>query len=957
MDNQDKKNPFQNTMTLPTTSFAIRANPHVTEPALLARWQAEGLYEKSLIKNKGNKEFILHDGPPYANGHIHLGTSLNKCLKDFVCKSKRMAGYHVPLVLGFDCHGLPIELKVTAELGIEKDRSSVDPVTFKKQCRAYAQRWIDIQREEFKDLGVVADYTKPYVTMEPVYEASIIRAFGKFVADGYIERKGKTVPWCSSCQTVLAGAEIEYQERKDPSCYILFPLDHAVAKQTFPFIYEKNATITVNVLIWTTTPWTIPLNRGVMMHPTATYVVLQGRTEQEAFIVAKDLADKICALVELPKIVLCEFDSIVLANKKLNHPCVDGLQVPIIFDLSVSLNDGTACVHTAPGCGPDDYIVGIKNGLEIYSPLAGDGTYTKDIQPAELSGMNINDGQIWVMRKLAELNRLFYKTSLRHSYPHCWRCRNGLMFRATDQWFCSLQKNAIVDRVLEQIQSIDFVPEWGRQRLQAFVQSRTEWCISRQRQWGVPITALVCTKCQTAQLDAAFIAKVADRVEKEGIEYWDRVSLSELQEHELLAKDFACNSCGNQDIATFAKEHDILDVWFDSGVSNYAVLKQDNRLRFPADMYFEGSDQHRGWFQSSLFCSMILNNEAYAKTIVTHGYVVDEKKHKMSKSIGNVIAPQDVIKNYSRDILRLWVASSDYESDIVISEKLLKNMAEVYRKIRNTCRFMLSNLYDFNVDTDSVPLSQLLAADRYILASLGDLREKVLAAYEAYNFSSVVQLLNNFCANDLSGLYLDIAKDRLYLEKATGLMRRSSQTVLNLILEQLIHLMAPIMSFTAEELATAHTPLNVESVHLRNFPVLPSSLALSDSEVEVWQLLAAVRTAALKNIEIKRQAGIIKHSLESNIVIAFDKKSEQWAKLNSFFGELTQKGEDVRRFCKDWLIVSSVVFADDDALPVSDYPWLSISADRADGIKCLRCWQWDAAGAHNDLCSRCAAIL
>lgn len=953
MSDKEQKNPFQATLNLPQTTFSIRALAAETEPKILKQWDDEKIYEKAMEKGNG-KMFLLHDGPPYANGNIHLGTALNKSLKDFVTKSKRMAGYHVPYVLGWDCHGMPIEYKLMKDMGLEQSSAITDRVGFKKMCRDYASKWIETQKSEFKDLGVIADWTDPYITMKPSYEASILRAFASFIAQGYIERKGKTVPWCATCETALAGAEIEYKERKDPSCYILFALEDSAARKTFPFAFEKNKDLTINLLIWTTTPWTIPLNRAVVLHPEAVYVVLQGRTSNEGFVVAKELADQVCKLFELPRIELAEFDSIVLKGKQLHHPLDPALTVPVILDNTVALTDGTACVHSAPGCGPEDYLMGLKNNLEIYSPLSPDGKYTKGIKPEELEGTCIADGQWWVLKKLAEAERLMHKASIKHSYPHCWRCRNGLMFRATDQWFCSLQKNNIVQQAVNATEATEFIPSWGKNRLQAFVQTRSEWCISRQRQWGVPIPALLCTKCNEAHLSEQVVAGVAEQVETEGIEFWDRVNAPELARLGILPADFACEECGNSELSTFTLERDILDVWFDSGVSNYAVLRKDPRLDFPADLYLEGSDQHRGWFQSSLFCSLIVNNAPYAKAILTHGYVVDENKMKMSKSVGNVIAPQDVIKKYSRDILRLWVASSAYENDIVISEKLLENLAEVYRKIRNTCRFMISNLYDFDMEKDGLPVTALWTLDRYILDKVVHLDKEVREAYEQYHFSAVVQLINNFCTNDLSSEYLDILKDRLYCDTPGGEARRSAQTAMYLILNQIAHLMAPVLSFLAEEVGNHYQKNKAGSIHLQTFPALDKHLA-QPALSKRWEGLAQVRTAVLKELEILRQGGLIRQSMEAQVSLFLDLSTPEGKEVAALFAEV-EKREGLDRFLGDWFIVSGVTLKrDSEGLKATDIPWGFVSAGKAEGQKCPRCWQWRTQIDERGLCLRCAS--
>ncbi|MBS1987483.1 isoleucine--tRNA ligase [Candidatus Dependentiae bacterium] len=975
MNEKEQKNPYQSTLNLPTTEFSIRANAHEKEPELLKRWKERGIVQKVVEKNKGKTKFVLHDGPPYANGHIHMGHALNKILKDIVCKSQRMIGKYVPFVVGWDCHGLPIELKVMKELETQAQENALHKSMVKQACREYASGWIAAQKEEFESLGVLSDQTTRYATMDPTYEASTVRALATFVKKGFIERKGKTVPWCASCKTVLATAEIEYQDRKDPSSYVLFPVPDELARMTFPFAFEKHKELEVNFLVWTTTPWTLPLNRALVINPTTEYVVLKEPTTNRAFIVAAQLADKICQMLTIEKQVVAEFDAVVFQDKRVYHPLIDHVTVPVLLDESILANEGTAVLHCAPGCGPDDYLLGIKNNLEIFSPVSDDGKYTFGIMPAELEGMPVADGQFWVLKALAQKGRLLHKTSLTHSYPHCWRCHNGLIFRATDQWFCDLQKNDLVSKALHELEYIEFIPAWGKQRLLSFVGNRTEWCISRQRQWGVPIPALLCGTCNWAYLDAEFIAKVADRVAHQGVEYWDWVTITDLLEEGLLKPDFACASCGNNDVSSFVKEEDILDVWFDSGASSYAVLAQDsNMLGFPADLYLEGSDQHRGWFQSSLLCAMVIEGKAPYKALLTHGFVVDEKKHKMSKSVGNVVAPNEVIKQYSRDILRLWVASADYQDDIVISEKVLKNMAEVYRKIRNTCRFLISNLYDFDASKDLVALESLLSLDQFALAQLHELNAKVQDAYAQYHFSSIVQLVNNYCANDLSAVYLDVIKDRLYCEKADGHPRRSAQTVMYHMLQVLVRLLAPIMSFTAEEIAD-HVGLDQDSVHLTDFapcrdiweelrPVDHLRVPLGQSRVEstvkmqgFWIMLHELRAAVLKAIEPLREQGVVKHSLEAKVTIHVTKIEG----IRDLFNEFVQEHkslEDVNKFFKDWLIVSHVEFVSSlGDCQSTDLNWLSLKVEHADGVKCPRCWHWCISTHDKQLCKRCELVL
>ena len=949
------KNLFQNTLNLPKTSFSIRANAAIKELEILERWTKEKLFEKSWNKNKGNKKFVLHDGPPYANGNLHLGHVLNKGLKDIVTKYKRMSGFHVPVKPGWDCHGLPIELKVSAEL----KEKNVDKKEFKKACRDYANKWIEIQKKEFENLGVDMDWDNPYITMDTKYESLILKAFSKFVKDGYIQRKGKSVPWCASCKTVLAAAEIEYKDRKDPSIYVLFPVDAEISKKLFPGVLKNNSQLNINFLAWTTTPWTLPLNRAVVLNSEAKYVLLQGKQKDLAFIVVKDLADKICGVLEIEKKVLAEFDSKLFEGQKVNHPFIKNLKVPILLDNSVLLNEGTACVHSAPGCGLEDYFLGIKNNLEIFSPLSADGRYTQDIEPKELDGMSIDDGQIWVLKKLDEVGNLLHKTSIRHSYPHCWRCHKGLMFRATDQWFCDLQKGNLITNSLKEIEKLKFVPDWGKARLIAFISNRTEWCISRQRVWGVPIPALICKKCDKAFLDSDFVQKIAENVAKEGIEFWDKISIEKMIELKMISKDFKCKECGNNNLDEFKKENDILDVWFDSGVSHYAVLDQDpENLGVPADMYLEGSDQHRGWFQSSLLSSMIINKKSCTKSFITHGFIVDEKGYKMSKSLGNVIAPDNIIKRFSRDILRLWVAASDYQNDVAISEGILKFVSESYRKIRNTCRFMISNLYDFDIKKDAISFEKLLKVDQYAMARLFEVNKRILNNYDQNDFVSVFHTLNNYCATDLSSLYLDICKDRLYVERPDGIERRSAQTVIYSILDTITRLMAPILSFLSEEVSDFYQKDKKESIHLQEFSSVIDALSLvGEKNKKIWNVLENLRQIVLKAIEQKRAKDIIKHSLESKIKLYLKPESEQKKIIDEFLKEF-KNSEEIIRFFKDWFIISQFDFADSqDGLENTEADWVLINVDHAQGKKCPRCWQWEVTDNVENLCKRCCKVL
>ncbi|MFI5332936.1 MAG: isoleucine--tRNA ligase [Candidatus Babeliales bacterium] len=964
---------FKDTLNLPRTDFPLRANTKTEDPAMIKRWEQQELFSQSTEHNKGHTKFILHDGPPYANGHIHLGHAYNKILKDIVTKSQRMMGKHVPVIPGWDCHGLPIEFKVA------QDNPGLSPQEMKKACRAYAQQWIDVQRSELKQLGVLMDWDHPYITMSPGYEAATLRAFGIFVANGYIERKNKTVPWCFHDQTVLASAEIEYHERKDPSIYVLFELVQSFTDQLFPDFAGKS----VNFLVWTTTPWTLPLNRAVLIRPSTEYAIVE--TGGTYFIIAQALIEKFASLLqrEYQVIATINSDTLLAAHPKIQHPFIDDLKVPLIADKSVLLEDGTALVHCAPGCGPEDYEVGVRNSLEIFSPVGPDGRYTAGIAPQELEGMLVTDGQIWVIKKLAERGRMLYKGSIKHSYPHCWRCRNGLIFRATRQWFCNLSQGDLKQRALTVTDTINTVPEKSINRLKATIEGRLEWVLSRQRVWGVPIPALLCTKCDYTYITQGLIERVAEGVEQEGIEYWDSVEVEQL-----LPKGFACPLCTT---TVFKKEYDILDVWFDSGISHYAVLRKNPELQFPADMYIEGKDQHRGWFQSSLLTALVIEGVAPMRTIVTHGYTVDAQGRKMSKSLGNGVDPQDIINQLGTDGLRLWASSIDNSGDVVVSDVLLKNVGQVAQKIRNTCRFLLQNLYDYDHTRDAVPFDQLLLIDRHALEQLVDVQATVMRNYANVDFTGIFHVLGDYCAVDLSAAYLDIIKDRLYVEKAAGLKRRSAQTVCWYILDTLTRLMAPILSFTAEQISDYYQKDKQQSIHMQQFAPLTQlrhffeTQMLSEggehittthalltevpaaynfdaiqawlkSHEQQWVVLKDLRSALLKAIEGMREKGIIKHSLEARLTIYMDMALRN--SLAPFFVHEDTAVETQKSFLKEFLIVSQLEFAPSaQGLTESMMTGLFVQVEHALGRKCPRCWNWDEFPGEHDLCRRCQGVL
>lgn len=955
-----KKNGYSDTLNLPKTDFSLRAEFAVNDPLMLERWEKEKLSEQIFDLHVGKEKFILHDGPPYSNGNIHLGHAYNKILKDIVGKAERMSGKHVPMIPGWDCHGLPIELKVTQEQKFDSRAA------LQQACRAYAQKWINIQREEFKKLGVMMYWDKPYTTMDFSYEAKIMRAFGQFFKQGFISKKLKTVPWCASCQTVLANAEIEYAERKDPSMYVQFPLDQKICDKLF----VKAAGRQVSLLIWTTTPWTLPLNRAVILHPGAKYALVE--INNKLVIIGNDLVAKIATLAGTTATIVQTFAAEYLIGKQVGHPFIDGLNVPIIGDGFVSLQEGTACVHSAPGCGPEDYEIGVKNNLEIYSPLTSDGKYTDKILPLKLSGMSVDDGQIWVIKKLAELDRLLFKQSIRHSYPHCWRCHKALIFRATSQWFCDLSKHNLKDRALSAIQTLKMHPETGRNNFSATLHGRLEWCLSRQRTWGVPIPALHCAGCKQVFTSPELIETVANGVQKEGIEFWDRVKISNLG-------TLQCNSCGKKD---FEKEYDILDVWFESGVSHYAVLDKNPAQSFPADMYLEGKDQYRAWFQSSLLTALVLEGSAPMQEILTHGFTVDAMGKKMSKSVGNVVTPDQIIAQVGVDGLRLWVASCDYDNDPTVSELLLKNVSEVYRKVRNTCRFLLSNLYDFEIARDCVSGEKLFAIDKNAVIKLHEFNMVMQAAYRERKSSAAFSLMADYCAKDLSSLYLDVIKDRLYVEKVDSQARRSAQTVCYHILDTLTTVMAPILSLTAEQVFDHYKSRDVkcaESIHLQTFADtqtlfdsvirsfesenLPYDQRLTLKHLEssagyavAWSALEQIRDYVLKSLEGLRSQGLIRHSLDACVQICLTSDFAEFKKVANFFSELD--GQSNQDFLKEYFIVSQIEFLDSPTESMaSPMKGLYVSVGKAVGSKCPRCWQWQQECTGENVCNRCAKVL
>lgn len=941
---------YKDTLNLPSTDFPIRAQAHIFDQQVLERWEKERLYATTFEHNKGKEQFVLADGPPYANGDIHLGHAYNKILKDIVTKSERMSGKHVPFVPLWDCHGLPIEFKVTSENPELKN----DPVALKAACRVYAQKWADVQKQQFRNLGIMMQWDKSCATMDPIYEAQTLRAFGIMVGKGYIARKQKTVPWCMTCQTVLANAEIEYEERKDPSVYVQFPFDAATTAALFPTVGDKK----VSLLAWTTTPWTLPLNRSVVLKPGATYQLVE--INEKLVIIGKELVTKVAATLGTTAQIVAEMPAELLIGQKVTHPLIENFQVPVIGDAFVSLEDGTACVHNAPGCGPDDYEIGVKNGLEIYSPISVDGRYTVDIIPADLAGMLVTDGQWAVLKKLDEAGNLLFKQTIRHSYPHCWRCHQGLIFRATKQWFCDLSQHNLRQRALQAIADMRMIPETGQNRLSATVSGRLEWCLSRQRSWGVPIPAVSCNDCNDVYISTDLIEIVAKGVEQHGIEYWDTVTI------ETLVPGSTCKKCSGTNLT---KESDILDVWFDSGVSHFAMLSEGVEAIYPVSMYLEGKDQHRGWFQSSLLTSLALHEKPAMREILTHGFTVDDKGRKMSKSIGNVVNPADIIKEIGNDGLRLWVASNDYDSDPVVSKNLLNNVAEVHRKIRNTCRGLLMNLNDFNFENNAIVVEKMLAIDQYALCQLHDLNESIKHAYRGRKTTAVFHELADYCVKEISSFYLDIVKDRLYVEKADSLERRSAQTLCYYILDALTKIMAPVLSFTAELISDSYQVDKKRSIHLQDFADLSwviDRLFTQDNGMSKADFYASfdamrdVRSLVLKSLEDLRGQGLVKHSLDAAVALHISSQYKDYDQIAALFAMIRAQGHSVEQFLKEYFIVSQISLYDVPGSIQEVAPGLFVQAAKAQGGKCARCWQWEVTGKFDEakqLCCRCMKVL
>jgi isoleucyl-tRNA synthetase len=917
---------YRDTLNLPKTEFPMKANLAKREPEILKEWEAKGIYHRLCQIAKGRPKYILHDGPPYANGNIHIGTALNKILKDFIVKLKFMTGWDSPYVPGWDCHGLPVEHEVEKSLGVKKGELSL--VEIRRRCREYASKFVDIQREQFQRLGVFGEWENPYLTMKYEYQATIVREFGKFLLNGSVYKGKKPVHWCPTCKTALAEAEVKYENHRSPSVYVRFKMVSEIGK-----VLQALQGKAVYVIIWTTTPWTIPANLAIALHPDFTYVAAE--VNGDVYLLAEALLETVMEKCGFKNYQILEkFPGKVLEGLKCRHPFLDRDSL-ILLAPYVTLDAGTGCVHTAPGHGQEDYESGVRYGLDIYSPVDGDGRFTPDVP--FFAGQFVFDANTSVNRKLAEAGALLREEVMEHSYPHCWRTNDPIIFRATEQWFISMEKNELRRKSLRSINEVTWIPPWGRDRIYGMIENRPDWCISRQRAWGIPIAVFYCSSCNQPFFNQETLNRVVRLYEEKGADVW-----FSSEAKDLLPEGAQC-ACGAK---TFTKETDILDVWFDSGVSHAAVVEKREYLQFPASLYLEGSDQHRGWFHSSLLTSVGTRGRAPYQSVLTHGFVVDGEGKKMSKSAGNVILPEEVISKLGADVLRLWVSAEDYKDDIKISNEILKRLADAYFRIRNTCRFLLGNLYDFDPEKDRIPYAELHELDRWALHRLQKLIARVREAYERFEFHLVYHSIQNFCAVEMSALYFDILKDRLYTFSKRSTGRKSAQTALFEILNALATLMAPILSFTAEEV-WKHLPgftRKPESVFFARFPDSRSD-HLDEALNERWERLLEIRAVVTKALEEARKAKTIGHPLDAQVHLHLPEKV--YAFLQPYQENL-----------KSIFIVSSVTLHPSGQ---GEEKEMKIDVLRAEGKKCDRCWNYDGKVGqhpeHQTLCPRCVEAI
>ncbi|MCX7705365.1 MAG: isoleucine--tRNA ligase [bacterium] len=907
----EEKN-YSETVLLPKTDFPMKADLAKREPLLLEKWKSLNIYQKILEKNSGGNPFILHDGPPYANGHIHLGTALNKILKDTLVKIKSLQGYFSPFVPGWDCHGMPIEHQVFQQMGL-KDKNAVDILSFRKKAHDYAMKFMAIQREEFKRLGVFGDWENPYLTLNPIYEKTIIESFGKLFFSGYVIQRYKPIYWCWHCQTALAEAEVEYWDETSPSVYVKFP----VKKFSATNIPENTF-----VLIWTTTPWTLPANVAIAVHPELEYVLI--KTPLGNFIVAEKLVDTICKKLGFTYEKIDSFSGKQIENSLCMHPFIER-EVPIVLAGYVSDAEGTGCVHTATGHGEEDYQTGLKYNLPVISPVDEKGKFTDEV--SQWKGLIVFDADPLIVEDLSSKGIIIHSEPYQHSYPHCWRCKKPVIFRATQQWFLKIDHDNLRNLLQNEIQKTRWIPEEGLSRISSMVSLRPDWCLSRQRLWGVALPIFYCNNCNKPVCNEQTISKIADLVGNNGSDIWFEKTVEEL-----LPDGFICPHCKSK--GAFRKEKDILDVWFDSGVSHLAVLKNHPQLQWPSDFYLEGSDQHRGWFQTSLITSCAIEKKAPFKTVLTHGFVVDAEGRKMSKSLGNVITPDQIINRYGADILRLWAVSENFQQDMRISQKIIDHLVIVYRTLRNTIRFMLGNLYDF--DPETTQDIELLEVDRWAMERTNQLVCDVSTFYNDCLFHKGIGEIFNFCNIDMSSFYLDYLKDRLYTHGKNSTVRRAAQKTLYQILISIVIMLAPVLSFTCEEAYSFIPKRKRESVFLESWPEMKEP---DKKLLERWARFFEFRKLVLKQIEVQRAAGSIGSSLEVALEIKANRENRQFIESFSNLTNLLMVAE-----CR-----------------IEDGENLEVIAKKTTLSKCARCWiHHHSVGhfsKHPQLCEKCFNIV
>lgn len=923
---------YNATLNLPKTGFSMRGNLPKREPELYERFDKERLYYNLIQKNEGKPTYILHDGPPYANGKIHLGTALNKVLKDFIIKQKNMAGFKAPYVPGWDTHGLPIELKALKAAGA--DKSHIADVDLRNMCKDFAISHVEQQKKQFKSLGVIGDYKNPYLTLNKEFEARQIEVFGKMAEKDFIYKGLKPVYWCAECGTALAEAEIEYSEDRCYSIYVKFQVSDDkgfFAKNGI----DKNK---VYFVIWTTTTWTLPSNVAICLGPKYEYTVV--KSGEEYYVIAEDLVKDTMSVASIENYeVMSSFKGKELEYMTVKHPFLDRESVVINGD-HVTLESGTGCVHTAPGHGIEDFEVCQKySDIPIVVAVDDNGKLTDEA--GEFSGLTTEESNKAIVQKLDSTGNLLAVKKINHNYPHCWRCKQPILFRATEQWFCSI--DGFKQAALEEVSNVEWIPAWGQGRIENMIKDRSDWCISRQRVWGVPIPILYCKKCGKHIINKESVRYIADMFRRYGSDAWFTK-----EPHEFLPEDFSCPECGEHD---FYKEKDVMDVWFDSGCSHSSVLESYPELRWPADLYLEGADQYRGWFQSSLLTAVATKGKAPYKAVCTHGWVVDGEGRKMSKSLSNGVAPEKIVEKYGADILRLWVASSDYHADIRISPEILKQLTEVYRKIRNTARFILGNISDFDPDKDVVDFDKLYEVDKWALSKLNNLLENAKSYYDKFEFYSLYHSIHNFCVVDMSNFYLDIVKDRLYCELKEGVKRRAAQTTMFIILDAFTRLIAPILSFTSEEIWSAMPHRKSDEIKsvLYNDMYFSVDVDCDEDFYEKWNKIHDIRNAVKKALEEKRAMKVIGSSLDAKIILYCD--DNIYGFLNGVLNQLSTA----------FLVSMVEVKKYGEGEYKFDSLGISVDVVKPDGNKCERCWTYsESVGKdqeHTTLCDRCTSVI